>query len=149
MGKRHLRRPGQTFIRCMVCAAEVALALREQSGDAHAAAIVTRTGRVLDLTPFTGPNASIEDALRWAECMVVSEPNARGIVLLSTWRGVMEDLRDGDIPTIEEARGRLREYGVALDLWVRCDAERMELVTKDEVAERGLQSSPDQDGSGS
>ncbi|TMK64077.1 MAG: hypothetical protein E6G60_07335 [Actinobacteria bacterium] len=61
----------------------------------------------------------------------------------------MEDLRDGDIPTIEEARGRLRECGVALDLWVRCDAERMELVTKDEVAERGLQSSPDQDGSGS
>ena len=58
----------------------------------------------------------------------------------------MDELRDAEMAAVQEARKPFLEYGVVLRLWVRCDAERTEMIAIDEATERLLASLRYQDG---
>jgi hypothetical protein len=100
-----------------------AIVIQEHFGYGHAAAILDDDGVVLDLAAFTAKRHSIDDALDWANCMVLNEPRTTRMVLLSAVRKRVRELREADLDILRRARAVFGEQGVEIVDWIQTDGK--------------------------
>lgn len=90
----------------------------------HAAALLDDDGAVLDLTAFASARHSIDDSLDWARCMVLNEPRATRLVLLSVLRDGVEEVQEAHLATFRQAREVFGGDGVEILDWIQTDGEQ-------------------------
>lgn len=120
-----LRRSRPRVIAGCVEAAHAVLDLRDRHPNAHVAAMLDDAGYVLDFEPFTFAEASADDAMGWAHCMLLNIPAVRRIVLLSAVDRPLARLTDDHLAFFRRARGYCDAAGVELVDWMLTDGERI------------------------
>lgn len=113
MGKDH--EYIETFGDAVACACELESSFRQ----AHAVATLDDRGVVLDFVVFSRPNHTVDDALGWARCVLLNEPDAARIVLLSVVRQDVRRVRERDIAKFRKAREIFAGHGVDVLDWIQ------------------------------
>jgi hypothetical protein len=111
------------FIRTFEDAVAAVLGIRDRFGAGHGVAVLDLTGRVIDLTVFTGEDHTIDTALDWASCVTLNDPLASRMVLLSAVGWGLRPVREADLELLRLARRVFGEDGVEVVDWVQTDGE--------------------------
>lgn len=108
-------------LRTLLDALEELAALRARFRHAHAAALLDGCGAILDLTAFTDPPHTEDDALDRAHCHIRDNPGVRYLILLSAVRGNARLLQADDLRKLRRARAAFARSGVDVVDWIRFD----------------------------
>ena len=106
-------------------AVAVLMRLHDDFGYAHAVALLSEWGHVLELVALADATYTIDTAMGWALCRVLDLPGVRRVVFFSAGDGGASTVRERDVRKAEVLRSTLAESGFEVLDWLFSDGELM------------------------